>query len=342
MSGIVTIGLFVTACSCSKSTPDTTPATPTVPGVTTTTKPKPTVIAPLTGAPTTNLAAAKRPALVVKIDNADPAARPQLGINQADVVYEERVEGNVTRLAAVFQSADADPVGPVRSARMTDIPILSALSRPLFAWSGANAGVTAAVRAAPIVDVGFDRVPGAYERRGVGGKVAPHNLYASTTKLFAAAPKDAKPPKPIFTFRDDGDGRGAGAREVREVHIAFGAPVDWRWDAKRNGFARWQRGTPHLDEAGVQVAPRNVIVQIVGYHANGDVDSTGGTVYEADQVGSGEAWLLTGGYLVEGSWSKPSPDAITTFTDRNHRPWRLNPGRTWVELAPPGTATVVR
>lgn len=283
---------------------------------------------------------------MVKIDNADPPARPQLGLNEADVVYEERVEGSVTRFAAVFQSTQSDPIGPVRSARMTDIPIISALSRPLFGWSGANPGVTRAIRDAPVVDLDPTTARDAYMRRGVGGKVAPHNLYSSTAKLWAHAPDDSQPPTPIFEYRTAADGRGAGARQIREVHVDFGvtrgAPVDWRWDANRNGFARWQRGSPHVDEKGTQIAPQNVIVQFVDYHRNGDVDVGGNPVYVAGQVGSGACWVLTDSHLIEGTWTKPSNEAITTFTDTKGDPIRLDSGRTWVELSSPGGARVVR
>jgi len=342
---VVAVGLLVASCSCGAEKPTAAPRTTTTSTSTTTTVPKPTVVAPLTGEPTTDLAAAERPALVVKIDNADPPARPQLGLNQADVVYEERVEGSVTRFAAVFQSTGSDPSGPVRSARMTDIPILSALSHPLLAWSGANSRVTRAIHAAPVVDLGPNVVRDAYERRGIGGKVAPHNLYVTTSKLWARAPEGAGPPAPIFTYRAEGAPLAAGARKVREVHVDFGvtrgAPVDWRWDANRRGFARWQRGTPHFDEHGKQIAPQNVIVQFVGYHRNGDADVGGNPVFEAEQIGSGPCWVLTDGHLVEGTWSKASNDAITTFTTADGAPIALSPGRTWVELSAPGGATVV-
>ncbi len=343
---VVALCLVVASCSCGAKKPTAAPrSTTTTSTSTTTTSPKPTVIAPLTGAPTTEGAAANRPALVIKIDNADPPARPQLGLNQADVVYEERVEGSVTRFAAVFQSTRSDPVGPVRSARLTDVPIISALSRPLLGWSGANPGVTRAIRSAPVVDVGPTVAPGAYQRRGVGGKVAPHDLYTSTSQLWAHTPDGAGPPEPIFTFRADGDPLGAGARRAREVHVDFGvtrgAPVDWRWDANRGGFARWQRGTPHRDERGTQIAPQNVIVQFVAYHRNGDVDVGGNPVYVAEQVGSGPCWVLTDGHLVEGTWSKASNEAITTFTAADGAPIGLTPGRTWIQLSAPGGATVV-
>jgi hypothetical protein len=107
---------------------------------------------PFTGLPPANPATLTRPALVVKINN-HPLARPQIGINQADIVFEEEVEG-ITRFAAVFQSQDSTPVGPVRSARTSDVDIVAQLSHPLFAWSGGNAGVQKAISNADLTDVG--------------------------------------------------------------------------------------------------------------------------------------------------------------------------------------------
>lgn len=344
VSVLCAVAVVLSACSSKKA--DKPVVTRPAPTTTTSTVPAPTVVAPLTGAPTTDLAATKRPALVVKIDNADPAARPQLGLVEADVVYEERLEGGVTRFAAVFQSRGADPVGPVRSARMVDIPIVSALSRPLFAWSGANPGVTAAIRSAPLIDVGADVHPDIYKRRNTGGKKAPHDLYTSTLELWSQAPDDRTPPAPLFTYRDPDDALGAGARVVRDVRVDFGvwvgAPANWRWNAIRGGFTRHQSGTPHVDERGRPIAPENVVIQFVDYYANGDVDSGGGAVYEAAQVGAGTCWILTDGHVVEGVWEKTSDEAVTTYVDTDGNPIALTPGRTWVELTPPGGAQIVR
>src|SRR5919109_5226405 len=129
------------------------------------TGPAPTVDAnadPLTGLPH-DPAAPARAVLIVKIDNA-PKARPQAGINDADVVVEEGVEGGVTRFATLFHSHDAPSVGPVRSARTTDLLFAQQLGRPLFSYSGANAVFADLVRKAPLVDVGVGRFPALYKR----------------------------------------------------------------------------------------------------------------------------------------------------------------------------------
>jgi hypothetical protein len=322
----------------------TTTTTPTT-IATTTTAPPP--VYPLTGMPATDPAVLTRPALVVKIDNADGggsnSARPQIGLNQADVVYEEMVEGSVTRLAAIFQSADSDPVGPIRSARTTDIAVFSPLKRPLFAWSGANTDFAALIRQAPLVDVGVDAASAAYRRRDFHS--APHNLYSSTPELFALAPPEAVPPSPLFVYRKPSEPNPPSAQPLGSVHLTFGggggsAPVDWSWNPILSVFGRDQKGSPHVDENGQQVAPSNVVIELVDYVNTGYIDPSGAPVPEAQLVGTGECWVLTNGVLVKGTWTKAAPEAITTYTDAAGAPIKLTPGHTWVELVPNGGATI--
>src|SRR3954454_8087691 len=163
--------------------------------VTTTTASPAAPTSPLTGTPVANPANQNRVALIVKIDNA-PEARPQAGLTEADVVFEEQVEGGISRLMAIYQSADANPVGPVRSARSTDISIASELNRPLFGYSGANALFLKLVRSSPLVDVGVDLQPSEYRREG--SRHAPHNLMSTTAGLFKHAPAGSGPPPALF------------------------------------------------------------------------------------------------------------------------------------------------
>ena len=144
--GLIACGLIVASCGGKSDTsanlPIDTIVETTIPETTTTTIP--VVRNPLTGAPAADESILNRPALVVKIDN-HPRARPQWGLNQADIVFEENVE-QLTRFAAVFHSQGSDPVGPIRSGRQQDIDLLGSLNHPLFAWSGGNQQVTSAIR----------------------------------------------------------------------------------------------------------------------------------------------------------------------------------------------------
>lgn len=317
--------------------PEQAATTTTAEPTTTTTAPRP--VAPLTGLPVDDPAVLSRVALVVKIDNVDSLSRPQVGINQADVVYEEKIEGPITRFAAIYQSQGANPIGPVRSGRSTDIAIVTPLNHPLYAFSGANAVTVEELRAAPLVDVGYDVQPGAYYRQQ--GRRAPDNLFSNTDELWSFAPADAQPPAPLFAYRDEGEGLPATAERVATVDLSFGsgpgsAPVRWAWDPGAGAWLRWQNGTPHVDDADVQVARPNVIVQFVDYVDTGLVDLAGSPVPEAQLVGEGDAWVFREGHVITGRWSRPSIEAGTTWTDGAGQPIELTPGATWVALVPNG------
>jgi hypothetical protein len=320
------------------------PTTTTTTASTTTTAPPVTVpaaVAPLTGLPT-DPAVMGRTALVVKIDNVDPKARPQIGLNEADVVFEERVEGSVTRLLAVFHSTDASPVGPVRSARTSDLGVLAMLHRPFFAWSGANNFFAARVREANLKDVGYDAASGFYYR--AGDRSAPSNLMLKSTAEVMSQPNDgSSPPPALFTYRAP-DQQLAHLKPLGAVRVTYGtsagsAPVEYRWDGA--GWARFQKGTPHVDANGVQFAPPNVIIQFTNYVSSGVNDQFGKPIPEAQFVGEGEAWVLTNGGVVGARWQKPSLDAVTTYTDADGNPIGLTPGKTWVAVVEPGGGTML-
>lgn len=331
----------------SEATETTRRSTTTTTAPTTTTT-APPIVAPLTGVPfAADPALLLRPALAVKISNADGNrashnARPQAGINQADVVAEILTEGGVTRLLAVFHSQDAEQVGPVRSFRTSELDIMPSLGMPLFAYSGANNDFLARLRnSGRVVDVGFDAATGAYQR--VQGRARDQSLMASTPALHAAGAGRGTPPPAWFTYRaDPAESPGAAAQPSAGVGYtmpgAAPAPVEYVWDGR--GYARLQKGTPHTDTAGVQVAPANVVIQFVEYRDTGSRDSVGTPVPEAVLVGDGEAWVFTAGQVVLGRWWKPEPAAVTSFTDADGQPIRLTPGTTWLGLVPPGTAAI--
>lgn len=300
-------------------------ATATTAAPTTTSAVGPTV--PLTGQAGEGPA---RPALIVKIDNA-PKARPQAGLNQADVVIEEAVEGGVTRLFTVFHSQVPANVGPVRSARSTDIALASVLGRPLFAYSGANSVFLKQVREAPLQDVGVDRVPGAYRRDR--GRPAPYNLFSTGEALFGAAAEGSTPPPPLFSYGPP----PAGVQGSEGVHIEFRGrvvtEVDWRWDASRSAWVRTQNGTAHVDADGNQVATPNVVVQVVEYSDTGIRDQSGEPVPEAKLTGEGRALLFRDGKVVEGRWSRSGEDSPLAFTTTSGETLALAPGTAWLELA---------
>jgi hypothetical protein len=325
--------MVAAACSSGGGKKNAT-ASSTAPATTTTTLPP---VFPLTGLPAGSSPNLNRPALVVKIENVDEA-RPQSGLTDADVVYEEIVEAGLSRLIVVFQSKDADPIGPVRSIRPSDPTIVKPLN-PLFAYSGGTAKFINMLHAAGITDVGVDAAPGAYYRRP--GRSAPHNLYSSTARLYAKAPAGMPPPPKIFDFLGPGEQfNGAGVAPATHLVVQPGQRTSaaYDYDATNGVWRRTSNGTPQVVEGGGLVTPTNVILWFVPYVASpGDVDVVGEPVSVAQAIGTGDAWVLSQGKVVKGKWSKPTAEAPVAFTDAVGAPIKIAPGITWVEVQPVGT-----
>jgi hypothetical protein len=295
----------------------------------------PPALSPLTGLASAN---AGRPALVVKIDNA-PGARPQAGLEKADVVFEEVVEGGEVRFLAVFQSNDAESVGPVRSVRPVDPDIVSPLGG-LFAYSGGAPQFTALIRRAPVTLVGFDELTRAYTKRR--DRRAPSNLFTSTAALYAGAQADDGAPPPLFRFLDGGAPfapPGVAPATHLTVNVSGRSRADWDFDAAAALWRRGTNGTAHTVEGGAQLGFTNVVVQFVPYRNTSSRDQSGNLVPTAAVVGEGPVLVLSGAQMVRGTWAKASPEAVTEYRDSASAPLALTPGSTWVTLAPTGAAT---
>jgi hypothetical protein len=282
---------------------------------------------PLTGMPIEDPALAARSALVVKIDN-HPEARPQSGLNQADIVFEENVE-QLTRFAAVFQTTAPDPVGPIRSGREQDVQLLGSLNKPIFAWSGGNPGVTAAINGSDFIVANVQTNARSTSKSFRSkDKAAPHNLYAQGSGLFTLSPETPSPPPVQFSYLKDGAAAAGDASAGVDLKMD-GVKVSWDYDAKSKTYLRLQNGKAHNDAALGQVNATNVVVLVVDY-----VQSA---IYApspiAQTLGTGEVFLFTGGKAVHGKWARDDRLKPFTFTADDGQPMLLTPGRTWVELA---------
>ena len=308
---------------------------PTTVAETTTTVAAAGPVMPLTGQPVADPAFASRPALVVKIDN-HPQARPQFGLNEADIVFEENVE-HLTRFAAVFQSQDAKRVGPIRSGRTQDIALLGLLNKPLFAWSGGNPYVTNAIKNSDFTNLSpaAAGAKGGYFRNNRRGEDIEHTLYNSTPDLYAVAAGRGGTPPQQFTYRA-ADAAAVGAPSAGADLKMDGVNVSWGWNAKDSAYLRSEDGRPHSDALNGQVSAANVVILTVAYVPSpADVKSP-----EAQTIGSGAVTVLTGGNVITGTWTRADRLSPFTLTDANGAVIALTPGRTWVELARDGAVTV--
>ena len=307
------------------STPTTTTTTTTLPRYPT---------APLTGMPDPSGLSAKRPALTVKIENT-PQALPQWGIDQADVVYEEIVNGGITRLAAIFNSHAPAKVGPVRSVRPTDTQVVWPLGG-IFAYSGGAPYAVASISTAPVklidessAGTAMFRDPNLY---------APHNLFAIAPQLFAFGGTPVPPP-PLFQYRTSKQ-KAAGVAAVSFI-VPFPSyyQVTWTWDTTSLSWDRTLFGKADVTGTGVRESPKNVIVMWANY-----VNGIGTEASYANLQGSGTAAFFVDGKETMGTWSRgPSKSDVIQYKTANGNPALMTPGQTWVELLNDGvTLTVTR
>ncbi len=324
-------GLLLSACSSSPAK-DAAPPT-TKPTTTTTTTDAPAPACPLTGVPAPGGAVPQRPAMAVKIDNY-PAGRPQAGLDQADIVFEEPVEGGITRYAAVFQCQNAALIGPARSARNIDIGILGQLGNPLEAHVGGIDPVIANIDASPIVNVDL----GSSDSLMIhpAGRVSPDADFTSTALVYGTHPTNTTPPQPLFTY----SAAPVGGSPVSAVNIDFSGTsnVTWKWNATTGTFQRYYNGTtPDMLANGVQNQASNVIVQYVSISYGPWLEnSEGGLEVQADLYpnASGTAIVFRNGQQIQGSWHRTTLGSPTQFVNAAGAPISMMPGPTWVELVP--------
>ncbi len=285
---------------------------------------------PLTGQPAPGGQVPQRPALAFKVDNY-PTARPQSGLNDADVVFEEVVEGGITRFVAVFQCQEAPLVGPIRSARAVDVPILDQLSKPLFVHAGGINPVIALVNAGNLIN--DDVFTHASIVQHPSGRYAPYDTYASTSAAWALDPSDTTPPAPLFTYSTT----PPTGKAVGTVSIPFSGTNDntWTWSPLNGAWLLSIDGAPENVADGTRVAVANIIVQTVHVTLGPWLEnSEGGLEVQSQLTGSGPLQVFRNGQEITGTWKRFDLSDTTSLVAADGSTIALDPGKTWVELVP--------
>jgi hypothetical protein len=325
--GLTGLALVVLAAGCSSITPSARPKALT--SKTTTTLPPP--VCPLTGAPPASGSVPQLPALAVKVDNY-PDARPQSGLDKADIVFEEPVEGGITRYVAIFQCQQAPLVGPIRSARNIDIGILGQFGQPLLVSVGGIQPVLDNIAASPIKE--FDLRTNGSIVQNLPDRYAPYDTYSSTQSMWLLDPSDTAAPAPVFSYSPS----PTSGSPVQSFSIAFSTGlVVWTYDPQSGQFLRSYGTMPDKLADGIQNSASNVIVQYVsltyGPWLENDV---GGLEVQANlyQDASGQAEVFRNGVQINGTWQRNSLGEPTQYLTSIGTPIAMAPGPTWVELVP--------
>lgn len=272
------------------------------------------------------VAPAARPVLAVKIDNV-PAARPQTGLDSADIVYAEQVEGGLSRLMAVFATKLPKSVGPVRSARVSDLELLRQFNDPTLAFSGAQHKLLPLIAKAPLRSASPDEVASAYYR-GVD-RSAPHNLYLRPSKLFSSAPGAAALTTGFRYGAAPAGGTATASRTVRYPAARF----TYTWSASKHRWLVTEDGTPTVTTSGKRLAPATVVIQYVKVRRSAYHDVLGNNTPYTVTVGSGKADVLRDGRTYSVGWKRQKATDGTDFTTSDGTPVNFAKGQVWVVFA---------
>ena len=311
LAGLAAIVLIASACS-----PDgDADRQPEAPGVDTS-------VSPLTGLHQGS--PPKNAVFMVKIENTH-SGEPQYGIDQADFVVEQLVEGGVTRLAAFFYSELPTRIGHVRSARTMDV----ALAEPLDATIVASGGAPKTLRKIERSELPYY----SYDKRSPGwssdaGKAAPYHVLWDLTTLGQAA-KASIPPKPYFTW---GDGPPGATKKTTRASVRFSPATTTNWTFSEG---KWRR-SPEWAAAGQTYAADSLVVIFARVEDAGYRDPAGNAVPETVIEGSGRAVIFTGSEATEAVWHKEDRNATMAFTSKSGKAITLKPGRLWLEAVPRG------
>ena len=283
---------------------------------------------PLTGLPVEE-GSAHAPVLAVKIDNS-ASARPQEGLELADLVFDVPVEGGISRLLALYQSRRPVEIGPVRSVREID-PKLLAPFGALVAHSGGNEAVVASIREVA-VDLGQPVLGGAAYRRAAD-RPAPYDLMLDPEAALATVQETTGSIESGWAFGEEPVGDVALTVEIRSSNLH---QVVYGFSATDGGYLRFHRSQPHLASSGDQLVAANVIVLVVEQLPTGRTDSSGAPVPDFDVIGSEEVVVFRDGVAVGGRWEREETDDFLRLVDQTGNEISLARGTTWVHLVPKG------
>jgi hypothetical protein len=292
---------------------------------------------PLTDAPAPGVKTIPdRPALLIKIGNEPGGARPQSGLNEADIVFDTPAEGFIMRYVAVYQCQNAPIIGPTRSVRWVDWNMVAPeFTHPILAFAGGidpNVNGVAGLSSLTGANL-LDAAQAAGHR--IDSRLAPDNLYTSTSAIYGLFPSLHDVPAPIFDFgaKVPSDWKPAA---LLSINFSYGTDVVWKWDPTAHDWIHTYSGVTDIDAStGKPVTTTNIVVEIVHYQIGPYCESGcpgGSGDVESNLVGSGAGYVLRGGRAFAVTWHRPNVTSKTTFTDANGSEVTLAPGRTWVEI----------
>ena len=271
--------------------------------------------------------------LAVKIDDTKEA-HPQIGVKQADLVYVEQVEAGLTRLLAIYSSTLPDVIGPIRSARISDIDILAPFGRIAFAYSGSQTKMRPVLSAANLNLLSAERNPPSIFDRDKQ-RSSPVNMILYPSLLLKQAQERYKMELITLTASPWRFGDlSKSAQDLDWAKISWpNATYEVRWNRDVKKWGIYFNDEVNLDSTNQQLMIDNAIIQNVKIEPSIYGDKFGGITPLSVTTGSGSGYLLRDGKVVAINWQREAEDTFTRWSDANGDDMNLTPGKTWVFLS---------
>jgi len=331
--GVALAATVLAGSGCSKKSAEVTSAWPEATTERVVAKPPVPTKWPYRGTEAPSATAITRRPLSVKIENS-PESRPQTGLNHADVVYETISEGGITRFNCIFMSDLPEVVGPVRSARLSDMWVVPQYNG-IFVFSGSSFQVRRAVKANNLPNMSQDAGVSRPYRRA-SDRSAPHNLYMHPDEMYVAAKaKGYEIQGTMVPLQYGAPSTVATPAPITEIVVPF-SPANtssWKYNADSGKYLRTNNGRTHIERIdGAQLSADNVVVLWSKYSA-ASRDKKGSQTFDVSLGGKGRCSIFRGGMRYDGTWdaTRKSPPR---FKDAAGRPLKLAPGRTWFQVVP--------
>jgi hypothetical protein len=271
------------------------------------------------------------PVLVVKIDDTTQA-HPQIGLEDADIVYIEQVEGGLTRLAGVFSSVIPQRIGPVRSARISDIDIMSQFGRVAFAYSGAQSRLLPVIAAANLQDLGAQRQSPTIFTTDPN-RTQPYAMVLRADLLMRKIEESGyqiDSAKTVgFKFGSVPEG---GVDTSKAVMHWPAATYSATWSASESRWLLSHNNAVNFADSGVVLGPTTLVIQMVSITPSEYKDKVGGVTPFSQTVGTGKAYVLRDGQRFITTWSRASAEGGTTFSFADGTVMNFDPGQIWIAL----------
>jgi hypothetical protein len=271
------------------------------------------------------------PILVVKLDDTR-SAHPQIGLEDADIVYIEQVEGGLTRLAAVFSSKIPQRIGPVRSARISDIELLAQFGRVGFAYSGAQSKLRPVLDAANLVNASAERNSATIYTTDPA-RVQPYAMVLRADLLLDLLNSKGVALEESKSIGWDFGDAPAGGKVVTDIRLSWPASFyDAHWSEDEGRWLLDHVGTPNLADSGVRLGASTLVIQKVEITDSIYKDKVGGVTPFSATVGTGEGYIARDGKVFKALWSRPTEGSGTKWTTVDGAEISFKKGQIWVAL----------